>query len=136
MSEGLIFSFENNEYSVTGYEVNDENVVIPGTFNGYPVTSISKNALKYCFGLTSVTVPNGVTIIGDVAFLWCDNLKNWTIPDSVKSIGEQAFRHYKRLKSVTFGDLNGWMGLKDDNFENTVSKVVLIYPIPPLLQST
>ena len=54
----------SNEYS--------GNVVIPEsvTYNGntYPVTSIGSSAFYYCSGLTSVTIPNSLTSIGDAAF--------------------------------------------------------------------
>ena len=40
---------------------------------------------------TSITIPNGVTSIGDYAFYKCSNLMSITIPDSVTSIGNYAF---------------------------------------------
>ena len=54
----------SNEYTGT--------VVIPAsvTYNGtaYPVTSIGYEAFYHCNGLTSVTIPNSVTSIGEYAF--------------------------------------------------------------------
>jgi hypothetical protein len=44
-----------------------------------------------CASLVSVTIPNGVTAIGDGAFLFCTSLKSMTIPASVKKISDDAF---------------------------------------------
>ena len=56
--------------------------------------------------LTSVTIPNSVTSIGEQAFYYCTSLTSVTIPDSVTSIGEQAFYYCRFLTSVTIPDLS------------------------------
>ena len=45
-----------------------------------------------CHSLTSVTIPNSVTTIGDYAFSWCSSLTSVTIGKSVSEIGKQAFK--------------------------------------------
>ena len=67
----------------------------------YTVTSIGREAFFKCSGLTSVTIPNSVTIICDYAFFVCNGLTSVTIGNSVKSIGTSAFLKCSGLTSVT-----------------------------------
>ena len=77
------------------------------TFDG-DVTEIGKEAFySYntdCKKITSITIPDSVTSIGNYAFYYCTSLTNVTIPDSVTSIGERAFRHCESLTNVTIPD--------------------------------
>ena len=53
---------------------------------------------------TTITIPEGVTSIGEYAFLNCSGLTSVTIPEGVTSIGEYAFRGCTGLTSVTIGN--------------------------------
>ena len=66
----------------------------------YVVDSIGDKAFSCCFDLTSITIPNSVTSIGDCAF-WCSGLTSITIPNSVTNIGENAFSCCFDLTSIT-----------------------------------
>ena len=55
------------------------------------ITSISDCAFEGCSGLTSLTLPAGITSIGCRAFYWCSGLTNLTLPDGITSIGSGAF---------------------------------------------
>ena len=104
-------TYNNVEYNVTSiskrafytsYDWEGErltSVTIPNS-----VTTIGENAFGYCYDLTSVTIPNSVTTIGERAFVNCDGLTSVTIPNSVTCIGDEAFLYCDGLTSVTIGD--------------------------------
>lgn len=48
-------------------------------------------------GLTSYTIPDNVTSIGDLAFSYCESLESVTIPKNVASIGNETFSYGNRL---------------------------------------
>ena len=58
-------------------------------------------AFRGCSGLTSLTIPSGVTSIGIAAFSGCSGLTSLTLPSSVTSIGEDAFNSCSGLTSLT-----------------------------------
>jgi hypothetical protein len=65
------------------------------------VTSIGNSAFSQCSNLTSVTIPNSVTSIDSSAFYYCRSLTSVTIPNSVTSIGSSAFYSCEKLTNVT-----------------------------------
>ena len=65
------------------------------------VTEIGFGAFDGCKGLTSLTIPSSVTSIGRFAFDGCSGLTSLTIPSSVTSIDRGAFRGCSGLTSLT-----------------------------------
>ena len=68
------------------------------------VTSIGERAFDGCSSLTSRTIGNGVISIGEKAFDGCSSLTSITIPDGVTSIGSHAFYGCSSLTSITIPD--------------------------------
>lgn len=86
---------KNGNAEITGYVTNTDVLNIPSEIDGHPVTSVR------CFNgrtdLVSVTIPEGVRVIGISAFSGCENLITITIPDSVTCIGASAFEGCSNL---------------------------------------
>lgn len=81
------------------------------------LTVIGSTTFCNCTGLTDVTLPDSLTEIGDYAFKNCTGLTSVTIPDGVISIGEAAFSGCTSLTSVTIPD--GVTEIGDYAFQNT-----------------
>ena len=68
------------------------------------VTSIGQSAFEWCHSLTSITLPDSVTSIGECAFSYCSSLTSITLPDGLTSIGKSTFEECSRLTGITLPD--------------------------------
>ena len=65
------------------------------------ITEIGYEAFNGCSGLTSLTLPAGITEIGSFAFEGCSGLTSLTLPASITKIGSEAFYECSGLTSLT-----------------------------------
>ena len=86
-----LFSFCDDLKAIYGKFASTDNrcLVVDGVLNSFAPS-----------GLTSYSIPSGITTIGNYAFYDCKNLTSVTIPSSVTAIGHSAFG-YTSLSSVT-----------------------------------
>ncbi len=111
--ESFSVSAENKEFASQDGILYDKNktyiISTPDALTGAitipeGVTYIGEGAFYDCKGLTSITIPDSVTKIGNRAFNGCTRLTSIIIPDSVTEIGRNAFGECNGLKSVTLGN--------------------------------
>ena len=83
---------------------------VTGKFNvPMTVVEIGSDALRECTGITEVNFSQAFQLskIGDYAFYGCTGLTAITIPKTVTVIGASAFENCVNLKTVTFEKSNG-----------------------------
>lgn len=102
------------------------------TQDGFVLTKDGTEAVLYFGNKSSVTIPDGVTSVGEMAFYGCTNLTSVTIPDGVTNIGFSAFRDCGFTSvtipaSVTYIDEEAFVAcrlLKTVNMENRTVEYV------------
>ncbi|MDR2095896.1 MAG: leucine-rich repeat domain-containing protein, partial [Treponema sp.] len=90
---------DNESLVIAGYTGRSTTVVIAAEYEGLPVRAIGESAFEEA-GITAITLPNGVTFIGERAFEGCESLTSITLPNSVTSIGYGAFEGCGSLTSI------------------------------------
>lgn len=96
---------ENNRFVIWNGVVLDGKPVngvleIPDTATGIAVRAFA----YYGEELTTVIIPDGVTVIGEDTFRGCESLKSVSIAGTVKEIKEDAFAYCKTLESLTISE--------------------------------
>ena len=130
--EATIMAEKDRRHSCAVSPTPKGKVTIPQTLNGVKLTRIGWEAFRNCKGLTSVTIPEGVTHIDGRAFDLCDGLKAVKLPSSLKVVGFAAFGKCAGLTSVVIPEgvtsigndaFNGCSGLKNVVIPNSVTNI-------------
>ena len=103
-------------FGASSYTYNND--YVPSSLKEVIITedsSIDYGAFSNCKSLTSVTIGDSVTIIGQSAFSNCESLTSVTIGDSVISIGEYAFNGCPNIKSLNITDIASWCNVSFGN---------------------
>lgn len=89
----------------------------------YRVTGVTPFACVYCEGLTSVTLPEGMTRIGFGAFSDCPNLAAVSLPTSLTTLGDWAFYRDEALQEATVPEAVRRVGAATFAFCTSLAKV-------------
>ena len=90
-SDGLSYTLSDDGtyYILSGIgDYADTQLIIPSTYGKLPVKEIGNNAFYNCTGLTTVTVPESITSIGDSAFSGCTAMESLYFDGSAKQWAE------------------------------------------------
>ncbi len=106
-----IWTFANNgdhTITITGFAGAGGAVVIPGTINSLPISSIGSGAFNECASLTSVIIPNGVTSIGSYAFSLCISLNQVCFQGNAPSADSTVFSGDNQATACYLPGTTGW----------------------------
>ena len=93
---GFVYREEAGGIEIISYEGNSEDLIIPASINGKPVTRIGDGAFQNS-NIRSVSVPQTVKEIGWFAFNGCARLCHAVLSENITSIGYEAFSNCKNL---------------------------------------
>jgi len=148
-TEGIIYELNETEdaYIVTGYNGDEEIVIIANGYNGLPVTKIDKSAFYKksvvrlemsnhiteisdlaffgCCNLTTITLSKNIEIIGDMCFGECSALESLSFTGALKTLGEEAFKGCKSITKIDMGENTNYLAI--DNALYTSDLKSLIY---------
>ena len=120
------YKYELNDggASLLRYQGKEENVVLPDSFDGRPLTALADNAFYDCKKLVSVTIPESVASVGSGCFKNCVSLKSVRLPEKLASLGDYAFALCKELEGVSLPETLttiGVAGLRNCNKITTIA---------------
>lgn len=79
--------------------ISDTELVIPETIEGCPVVELADELFKNCDGLVKITLPSGVTSIGDAMFSGCRTLRE-VKGGAISALGAYAFYECSALETL------------------------------------
>lgn len=100
-STGFIFWEAGSTYTLAYLgDCTDADVIVPSTYNGKPVTRINRSVFYNKTYITSIEIPDSVTVIEDAAFADCTALESVILPKNLESIGSYLFDGCTSLESI------------------------------------
>ena len=127
-SDGFEYVVEDGEATITHYTGTAENVVIPNTLGGAPVTVLAGYLFQNNETIKSVALNSNLKVIGEAAFSQCEKLESITIPAGVTEIGDYAFDGCYSLTAFQAAEENSSYKAVEGVLYSKDGKVLLLYP--------
>lgn len=110
-SEDLVYTLDSDHYEVSVGTTSELTVNVPPTYNDMNVTEVATSGFANS-NIVSITLPDGITTIGDSAFENCSSLDILHMPSSVVSIGDYALHNDIALSMIYYsGTISNWTNI-------------------------
>ncbi|MCR4594637.1 MAG: leucine-rich repeat protein [Clostridiales bacterium] len=103
------YTIQNGFAVINAYDGNEEYVIIPSEFEGYPVRQVGAGSFAGNTTIKSVMIPESVYDIGEKAFEGCVSLSLINLPITLKHVGRKAFfntEYYNSESNWTIRDID------------------------------
>lgn len=91
------------------------------------ITHIGNGAFGSCGAMASITLPQSLVHIGKEAFGNCASLKSIELPSSLKFLGNSAFMYCMQLKEIIFdGTAEAWADVASDGWNRYFDEEIFI----------
>lgn len=136
-SNGTTSTSADSELTRDSYSTNPS-CQLASVVVGTLVTSIGYGCFLGMFNdsLSSISIPNTVTNIGDSSFYSCQNLTEITIPSSVTSLGDNSFNFCRSITTISIPDSVTYLGFGAFSSCQTLSNVTLSNSLTALYSYT
>lgn len=140
-TDATLFDYEDVEggISITGFNGNDEIVVVPQSIDGKSVVSIGRNAFINNSTIRGLKISDSIHTIGDSAFMNCVELEVFVSGTSLKKLDSFSFCACKKLRDV---ELNqglesmiqcfGFAGISKIEIPSSVTEMFVPFCVPSL----
>lgn len=100
--DGFYYVVSGDHVEITGFDAVLDRLEAPAQIEGLPVTSIARQGNFYTDStrLTSVSLPDSVTVIAPYTFANSPFLADVVLPEGLKEIGDGAFYNCTRLAEL------------------------------------
>lgn len=102
--EGGSIYFDTTTGMVMGADRSVTAANIPAQIGGVAVTGIYKYAFRGWKNLTTVTLPETITVIGETAFMDCSALHSINLPDGLTKVSDNMFYNCTSLREIVLPD--------------------------------
>ena len=130
--DGMTFMLDREHHNAVLVDCDPgEELILPETVDGYPLTIIGESAATPCYSLRKLVIPHTVTEIRKNAFANCHDLEEADL-GSVQKIGDYAFTGCAKPAKINFGDRLESIGyrafancsqLNEVSFPDTLQKI-------------